>query len=369
MRQPKYRKHGSRDLGLVEFKGKRYTFPGKFNSVESVDAYSKFLREHVYAERPSAMPAELPIQVKSVGDLVLMFLDDADRRYEGSSDSEYGNLRASLLPLAAEFGDVPVADFGPLKLRAYRTFLAKGGNARSYVNWQISRVRRCFRWAVSQEMVPIGIYDALCTVEGLKVGQSEARETASRKPVPWADVKATLPFLTEPVANIVRCQWFIGCRCKSLCNAKPGQFDRTQQPWLWRPQHKRESFGVELVLPIGPKAQAILGPIIDEKRQDEFLFSPRDIRPNRRYRKSYSTRSIGQAIERAVAKVNEVRDEKNKLPLWTPHQLRHAKGHATRKVYGIEAAQAILGHESLESTQIYSARRLELAKKVARETG
>ncbi len=43
MRIPKYRKHSTRDLGLVEHAGKRAYFPGKFNSPESIASYAKFL--------------------------------------------------------------------------------------------------------------------------------------------------------------------------------------------------------------------------------------------------------------------------------------------------------------------------------------
>jgi site-specific recombinase XerC len=40
-----------------------------------------------------------------------------------------------------------------------------------------------------------------------------------------------------------------------------------------------------------------------------------------------------------------------------------------RAKYGIEAAQAALGHESLAATQIYSSARLDLARQVAMAEG
>jgi hypothetical protein len=40
-----------------------------------------------------------------------------------------------------------------------------------------------------------------------------------------------------------------------------------------------------------------------------------------------------------------------------------------RNQYGAEAAQAVLGHETLQTTELYSEKRLGLATTVAIETG
>ncbi|MGC4005758.1 MAG: hypothetical protein QM811_22615 [Pirellulales bacterium] len=49
--------------------------------------------------------------------------------------------------------------------------------------------------------------------------------------------------------------------------------------------------------------------------------------------------------------------------------LRHAKGDRVRELFGIEGTQAALWHENLDTSQIYSQKREELARKIARETG
>jgi hypothetical protein len=49
--------------------------------------------------------------------------------------------------------------------------------------------------------------------------------------------------------------------------------------------------------------------------------------------------------------------------------LRRAKGHAIRDKFGIEAVAAVLGHASIKAAELYSARSLELAKRIAREVG
>jgi site-specific recombinase XerC len=54
---------------------------------------------------------------------------------------------------------------------------------------------------------------------------------------------------------------------------------------------------------------------------------------------------------------------------WHPNQLRHTRGTEVRKRYGLEAAQVVLGHSRADVTQVYAARDLALAEKVAREVG
>ena len=44
-----------------------------------------------------------------------------------------------------------------------------------------------FRWAVSEEIVPSSVYEALQTAEGLKKGRTNARETT---PIPPDTVRA-----------------------------------------------------------------------------------------------------------------------------------------------------------------------------------
>jgi hypothetical protein len=59
----------------------------------------------------------------------------------------------------------------------------------------------------------------------------------------------------------------------------------------------------------------------------------------------YSVSSYRRAITRACVVANAEH--------WHPHQLRHSTATLVRKRFGIEAAQGVLGHSELETTQIY----------------
>ena len=44
------------------------------------------------------------------------------------------------------------------------------------IKQRVGLVKRMFKWASSVELIPVAVYEALATVEGLKSGRSEAPE-------------------------------------------------------------------------------------------------------------------------------------------------------------------------------------------------
>lgn len=360
MRIPKYRRHTVRNLGFVEWQGKRTYLPGAWNSTASRDAYLKFLQTNC-----GEVPGDVaPARVFLVAHLVQRFLTHAKAVYGYGKRGTFANLYHALTPFAEKHGGFQVAEYSPLKLKAYRTGLVEAKQARSYINDQVRRIRKAFRWGVSEELVPVSVLTALESVPELAAGRSTAREPPARQPVPRSYVDAVLPELSQTIADMLEFQWLVGPRSDSLCRACPSQFTQEGDLLLWRPKHKTEHLGKVLVLPIGPKAQAIVKPRIDAaKSPDQPLFAPRASAANERY----NATSYRQAIQRAIKRLNRTADPP--FPLWSPHQIRHSRGHAVRDAYGIEAAQSVLGHATLSATEIYSATRLELAKRVARETG
>lgn len=368
MRQPKYRRHSSRDMGFAERDGHRTYFPGKFNSQESVAAYRAFLLE----SPTDKTTAQLPPGRLRVKWLVIKFLEWAKARYAKTSTAtrgEYANLKHAMTPLLTNFGHSYADQFGPRNLKELQRILAGKKRARGYVNTVVSKIKRAFKWAASEELIPINVYLALDTVQGLRAGETIAKETAKRRPVEWKDVESVLPFLSKTIAEMVAFQWHTGCRSDSLCRATPSQFIKGAGGWEWRPRHKTEHLGRELVIPIGPRALAIIAKRL-KLAPAAPLFSPKEINKNRRYGKQYTSGSYRQAIVRAIEAENDRKEEgEPKLRVWFPHLIRHARGEGVRQSYGLEAAQAILGHDSIDATQVYSSRRFALARTVADETG
>lgn len=363
MKTPKYRRHSTRDVGFIEWRGKRHYLPGKWDSLESLTAYRKFLRDHVLADNQPANPS-FSTSI-TVAEVVAGFLVYAMDRYGDDANSEYANCYYALTHLTEFAGHAPVTEFGPRKLKEYRQWRITNGNAPGYVNDQVNKIKRAFRWAVSEELIPASVVTGLESVDGLP------RHKRKRANVPWEHLEAILPHLSSTIRAMALMQWYTGARSESICFAMPKQFDRTQNPWFWRPIHKTEKIRkTELILPVGPNAQKAIVGFFDVE-EDEPLFSPRSVSNNRKYRRFYRVRSYRQALVRAQERVNEQRrkDGLKEFPHWFPHQLRHSRGQLVREKYGVEAAQGILGQDSLDATEIYTTRRLALAFQAALEIG
>lgn len=360
-RPPKYRKHTVRDLGFVEYEKKRTYFPGAFESDESMAAYLRFCRDRgflVYRR------GEKPENACTVPILVARFMAWAKATFPFGRKSRAANLKAFTNLLSEFIGVDYAANLTPLRLKAFQQWLIDEKNlSRRYINDTTAAIRQLYKWGVSEELIPLAAYQSLLTVPGLALGRTTARETAPRQPVQWEHVKATMAQLRRPVRDMVELQWLTGARSQSICSAMASQFDCTTQPWEWRPKHKTERLGHVLVVFIGQRGQKLLAPYLKGRQNGDYLFQPRNKggKRSRLYRSRYDADTYRRAVERAAVAA--------KVPHWTPHQLRHARGTIVREQYGLEAAQAYLGHKRLTATQIYAKALLDKAREVAIDIG
>jgi integrase len=83
--------------------------------------------------------------------------------------------------------------------------------------------------------------------------------------------------------------------------------------------------------------------------------------PKRAPGSRYDKDSYRWAIRKACLKAG--------VPVWHPNQLRHAAATEIRARYGLEAAQAVLGHARADVTQVYAERDLARARAVMNEIG
>ncbi|MFM2217329.1 MAG: hypothetical protein RL240_1647, partial [Planctomycetota bacterium] len=83
--------------------------------------------------------------------------------------------------------------------------------------------------------------------------------------------------------------------------------------------------------------------------------------PRRKPGECFTTGSYGRAIAYACTKA--------KVATWSPNQLRHAAATRLRELEGIETASVLLGHKSLDVTQVYAEASTKKAFEVARKYG
>jgi integrase len=127
------------------------------------------------------------------------------------------------------------------------------GRSRSECNRRVSLIKRIMKWAVSEELVPPAVYQAVASVPGLQRGRTTARETVPVGPVDDAVVDATLPFLNRHVRGLVEFQRLTGCRPGEACSVRRSDIDTGGHLWLYRPhRHKNAYRGLTRTIVLGP---------------------------------------------------------------------------------------------------------------------
>ncbi len=419
LRVPSYRRHKPTGQAVVTING-RDLYLGKWNSAASRAEYDRLIAEFLANGRRLQSDAD-----GTVVEVLNAYRKFAENYYRkgGRVTSEYGAIKDALKLVRELYGRTTANEFGPLALKAVRQRMIEKGWSRRTINQSIGRIRRCFKWAVENELVRPDMYHGLMAVSGLRKGRSEAREPDRVQPVDDATVQATLPHLTPVVADMIRIQRITGCRPQDVCNLRPCDIDMSADVWLYRPYtHKTEHHGRERIIPIGPKGQEILRPYL-LREKEAHCFRPVDSEKKRRAEQhanrttplsygnrpgtnrkrkpkrtagdQYTTGSYRRAIHRAcdlafpapeplrrrdgesVKQWQERLTDKQRAELdlwqsehrWSPNRLRHSAGTEIRKRYGLEAAQVILGHASADVTQVYAERDLQKAVEIMREVG
>ena len=129
-------------------------------------------------------------------------------RKDGEQTGECNSLRTVMAAAVSLFADLPAARFGPSQFRAVRQLWLDAGHARSTINEQAIRLRRCWRWAVEHELVPPECLTALKAVTPLKAGRTTVRETEPILAAPLADVEKTLPHLRPTLRALAQVQLY-----------------------------------------------------------------------------------------------------------------------------------------------------------------
>lgn len=391
MKAPTYRKH-SRGIGFVEFKGKRYYFNGhKFGSPESLEMYADFIRLNCRPHEANQVLAPKAKTETRLYELAEKFLERAEKKYgKAKSNSEYFAYESMLCDLVELFGSLLIRDFGPIHIEEFRQWIIdnpriityKTGTTRkidrsvAHANKLVKRIIHVLKFGVSVEMVTGEKYLACSTVEAQKTKRKK------RLPVEYKYVAAVLPHCSQVIKAMILLQWHTGVRSTNICDLTPSQIGRSgefSEVWKWTiSDHKTDGLGEDLIIWIGPKAQEVVTPFL-ERASDQFCFRVEES-TGRKMRRSenYSANTYKQAIQRALGKLADpvIKEPFNRkkfleagIHYWTPHQMRHSRATSIRNEFGIEAAQAVLGHASIDATQIYSQRRLELAREIAKKSG
>lgn len=334
------------------------------------------------------------------------FADGYYRHADGTCTGETTTIRKAMCILRSECGRMKADEFGPLRLKAVREVMIAKGWCRKTVNGQVGRIKRMFKWAAENELVPPHLYHGLHAVQGLKLGRTSARENPPVKPAPEEVVAGVLPHVSDQVAAMIRIQLLTGMRPGEVCIMRTADVDRSGTIWVYRPtRHKTEHHAHERLIYLGPQARLVLTPFLRDDRPDDYLFSAAEaerewrrpkhgrrktplscgnapgsnrrrrpkVKPGHVYRRDSYTRAISRACEAAFPAPDGLTPEQErawrKAHHWHPHQLRHNAATRLRREYGIDAAQVILGHKTLAATAIYAEKDVDKAIRIMQEIG
>jgi integrase len=377
------------DKGYAWFRldGQAY-YIGKHGSTAAQKKYAEIIEAYLYPQgrAPEPRPTDL-----TVAEALLLYWRFVKDQHDPRQVSRIG---FALEPLFDLYGPSLVKDFGPVALEAVQEALVAKSYARKYVNQLLVLIRQAFKWLARKEWIRVEQYESLRTVEGLRAGRTKAHETVPRLPVNLEHVEPIFPHLTRPIAAMIRFQQLTAARPGEVCSLRPCDVDRAWRVvegtaiWLYSPgryeldralppvvSHKGEWRGHSREIPLGPKAQELLLPFLENRDPLAFCFSPREaviesygakgwkvvLKRKRPPGLRYSITSYCHAIHVAC--------DKARVPRWSPNQLRKRVATDIRAELGLDAASCILGHARPDTTAHYYAAKLDTAAKLAAERG
>lgn len=424
---PRYCLHKATGQGVV-YIGRKEVYLGPYGTEESLKLYNQVIARWqaggasaVMGDRAkSNIPADL-----TVVELVARFVGWAKLRY-ARSPNELSAFAVATKRLLRLHADTPVHDFGPLSLQAVRSAMIADDLCRNVVNAAVHRIRRIWRWGVRNEIIDESLWRAMCSVPALAEGEEYVRESEPVAPARWRQVRAVLRHAPEMVRTMVKLQILTGMRPGEVVRLRPADIQMSKTGWLYRPpKHKTKSKGKQRVIQIGPRARALLDPLLPDDAET-YIFNPRysladynarrahvGPRPpshepahrkarrrakgsaSRRLHAHYTVSAYRNAIRRACEHVWPLpadlarmvgesaeawkarlgSDGWLEVVVWRrehimhPHQLRHSFATRIGNRYGQEEAQILLGHARLQTTAIYVERDIRRGRRIIAEAG
>ncbi|MBN9122930.1 MAG: hypothetical protein J0I06_27965, partial [Planctomycetes bacterium] len=162
---------------------RRDAYLGTYDSPESRREYARIVAELATGPAAPVSPARASGPGLTVDQVLLAFWEHAQNHYrgpEGKPTTEVEELRRSVIPLRKLYGHTPAAEFGPRALAAVRQEMIAAGWCRSLINHRVDRVRRVFKWATAEELVPVTVYQSLRTLAGLQKGRTPVKAAILR---------------------------------------------------------------------------------------------------------------------------------------------------------------------------------------------
>ncbi|MGN6725153.1 MAG: tyrosine-type recombinase/integrase, partial [Tepidisphaeraceae bacterium] len=275
---PSYRHHKASGQACVKLSG-RTIYLGPHGTRLSRDNYDRVVSEWLAAGR--TFPQDNGSHVVTIAEVLLAFNNS-----NAIPPSQRHSYKSVMKIIARLYGTTAVEDFGPRALLAVQEQMIRAGWNRQTCNTRLYLARRIFKWGVSRQLVPAGVYEALKTVDGLEARLEAAPEPKAVQAVAVEHVEACLPFMSPTVAAMVKLQMHTGMRPGEVVQLRTCDVDASGDVWIYNPaKHKTQHLGKARPIAIGPKGIEILRPWL-RSDLNAYVFSPADAERERRERLS-----------------------------------------------------------------------------------
>jgi integrase len=396
--------------GLLHHKGKnlgysispatrKATYHGQWGLVATKQAYLRWCADLLTEDvSPSIVPEHEPV----VADLVNAMIKHSISYYRdpttGKPTSQLGVIKSALRELDL-YLEMKIKDFKPSVLVAVRAAIvnrdiipqSEGAPKKklciSSVNNAIVKIRQMFKLGVGWELVPVEIYQALACVQHLNWRTAPTLRNPDKiAPVPVEYFRLIMPHLKPMYRAVLTVHLATGMRVKELCSMRWSEMTEVEPGlWCYAPaEHKNSHRGDPRLIYMKTDLIDLMRSVRKPLWDKDAVWCQRGVGKSAGYSGMISGDGYARAIEGAQKRYNEgrlainqgARTDKKKLdttsakraPMehWTPLQIRHTVATQVRRTHGLEGAQAVLGHSTLDATQIYAEKRDDLARCVAR---
>lgn len=284
--------------------------------------------------------------VISVASLTRSYLDFADGHYRknGIRTDEYNCMKSALDALCELYGSRPAAEISINDILAVRQAMVDGGKkCRRYINMSISRIRRAFRWAVKQGLLPAVSLFAFDGFSPLKPGETAAKDHPPRQSISPARIAAVKSLVSPLVADLMDLMLHYACKPGEILQLTDGMLDKTDAIWtaVVASANGQKADQVRL-LRFGPAAQVILAKYITTDPSAKLF--------------QISRKNLNDSIKRACEQLG--------MPQFWATSMRKTKAEAVRQKHGIDALRAMLGDLAVSAATGLTTPNPELGRKI-----
>jgi integrase len=401
---PSYRLYKRTGQAVVSIDGRDF-YLGPHGSETSKAEYDALVSRWLASGRKLDTPGPAGLTVVELIREYWRFVETYYVNADGDATPRVPQVRTALAIVKRLYGRTLAKDFGPVRLRTVRQAFVDGGWSRTYVNQQIHRVRRMFRWGVQNELLPADVIQSLQSLEGLRKGRG-GRETPRVRPLADTVLDGTLKHASPMVAAMAQLQRVTGMRSGELVLLRGADLDMSGETWLYTPQrHKTAHLDYPRQIAIGPQGQSILRPWL-KGDATAYVFSPRrsmelvraartaarktpaghgnvpgtnrvrhpERVPHERYTVGSYRRAIHYACDHAFPPPDGLADDEVRAwradHRWGPHRLRHAYATEARRMgFSLEVIRAAMGHRGVQVTTLYAEADLGKSREIALKIG